>query len=315
MGTSQRPYVSWTLYIKKIVILTIILIFVSGFWEQRKGFLSEVPPTSLQSEQSQSIPQFWQCLLGKGNPWPKSIPFKSLDKSGRYIHSVPTLDGGGREIILSLLNASSSGFPVLLIEVGIFMGGSALTWLQRKNLYYYGVDISAEDANDWRARYIESEKWLKFWFDENKDASKQYLANLGQQNGYKYTLESTLWQHRHRTLLHFDGCPRGLQPLIDCFMHGDRNVQVVFYLDSDKEYYEMYLIYLLWPSALITGDDWTFGDGTVQVKLCTLSKRLDLTIFEKDATWVALKNDQLQWKDAIILSGGKICDCQALAKD
>lgn len=312
---SQRPYSRWMTRLIVLFIMYLAIVSFGGFPGWRISLKTPSSTSSRRSaENDQTTPRIWQCLVDQGNHWPQSMPFDPLDTSGRYINSVPTLDGGGREMILSLLDASSTdGLPTLLIEIGIFMGGSALAWLQRTDVNYYGIDVGSEEANDWRAEYIKSDKWFKSWFDENKDASTQYLANFRKQSGYKSTLESTLWQYRDRSLLNLEGSPHGLKPLLDCFnAQKDKSTQVVFYLDSDKEYYEMYLIYMSWPNVLVTGDDWTWGDGIVQVKLCTLATRLGLTIFADQSTWVALKQDQLQWKDKVIISGGKECDCQAV---
>ena len=290
----------------------VILVGISVDFFPLERYLLKFASSTFWSRPYHSTPNVWHCLLERGDKYPLKIPFEYLDDSGKYISSVPTLDGGGREIIASLINATSyANKPVLLVEIGIFMGGSALKWLERKNLFYYGVDVASFGADDWRAGYINTEIWLKGWFEENINVSRLYLANLAKLDGYKSTLEATLWQYRKRSILNLRGCPNALLPLLDCSTkYSDSNFQTFFYLDSDKEYYEMYLIYLLWPNAFITGDDWTFGDGTVRVKLCDLANRLGLVLFEKQATWIALRKAQLMWKDVIITSGAHVYNCE-----
>jgi hypothetical protein len=69
------------------------------------------------------------------NPWPD---IRGLAGQPSYVWS---LDGGGRHLIVDLIRERQ---PKVFLEVGVFVGGSSLQWLQNSP-----VDMTLLAADTW----------------------------------------------------------------------------------------------------------------------------------------------------------------------
>ena len=76
------------------------------------------------------------------NPWPD---IRALDGQPSYVWS---LDGGGRHLIVDLIRERQ---PKVFLEVGVFVGGSSLQWLENSPA---DMTLLAADIWDHGAEYL-----------------------------------------------------------------------------------------------------------------------------------------------------------------
>lgn len=188
--------------------------------------------------------------LRRDNPWPdfpygEHAPFHlALDCNG----------DGGREIIFKAIHDNDI---TLMVEVGCFLGGSALHWLQSKpDLTLIGVDPW---ENSW-AKYVEDmpgDANMMRHVVHLPDQEVQRIADLIRKYGnFSVTMNNLrLYKDRFIPVRRFS--PEALTYL------KSRNVPLqMIYIDAFKHRDDLDTAISLFPDAILCGDDWLWPDET-----------------------------------------------------
>lgn len=215
--------------------------------------VSEAPrPTLVRSEEEPAPGALLSGLtaLRRDNPWPdfpygEHPPFHlALDSNG----------DGGREIILHQIHENDI---TLMVEVGCFLGGSALHWLQSKpDLCLIGVDPW---ENSWAA-YVEqmaADPVMSRHVAHMPDTEVARIAKLIRDYGnFSVTMNNLrLFKDRFIPVRRFS--PEALQYL------AARHVPLqMIYIDAFKHRDDLDTAHALFPEAVLCGDDWLWPDET-----------------------------------------------------
>jgi hypothetical protein len=168
-------------------------------------------------------------LLREKYPWPENKP--------AYEPVEWALDGGGRELIKKNIDTTR---PFLIVEIGSFLGSSIKKWLATSsNVYVAAID-------PW-----EGDWWVEY---PKKHGRHELIELFSKENGPYFTFLSSLWDQRERIFPIRGTSPEKLYELANLGIEPD-----MIYLDSDKTGVEIEIAHELFPNALITGDDWTWG--------------------------------------------------------
>ena len=178
-----------------------------------------------------------------------------------------TLDGGGREILVNRLRAATA--PVVL-EVGAFLGGSALQWLNSDP----SVRVVCVDPweGDWWIPYARERGWkeLEQRFADPSGPLKVFLTNL--------------WDYRDRVIAVPGYAPAKLHELHDLGLQPQ-----LVYFDSDKSGSGIAEAVRLFPDAVIAGDDWTWGRQggyPIRAAVAEAARVTGRHIVTRRATWL-----------------------------
>lgn len=186
--------------------------------------------------------------LLRDNPWPafgygEIAPFfLALDANGR----------GGREIVLDLIRERNIS---LMLEIGCFLGGSALQWLRAsETLTVIGVD--PWDGN-WAA-YIERVARdpimsRNVWHLSDKEI-ETIVRNLRRYGNFCVAMNNLrLYAQRFYPV-------RRRSPEAIAYLHARGIVPELIYLDAGKHREDLDAAYQLFPNAALCGDDWLWPD-------------------------------------------------------
>jgi hypothetical protein len=148
------------------------------------------------------------------------------------------LDGGGKELVV---NRIAKDEPFLIVEIGCFLGSSIRKWLAvSPSVYVVAIDPWEEGA---------------FWVDYARMHGRESLAEqFARENGVYLTFLSSLWRYRDRLFPARGRSPEELYKLAELGIRPD-----LIYFDSDKEGKDIEVAHQLFPDAILTGDDWTWG--------------------------------------------------------
>lgn len=173
-------------------------------------------------------------------PWPQKRPLLASDAFDL------SLDGGGRELMKAVLTPGQS---MTMVEIGAFLGGSALRWLRENpSLTLVCVDPWPDSLDKYVAGLVDV-SWAAEYGRENL---KNY-AKLISRHGTLKVVQNNLWEYRDRVIL----IQRRLQDAVGDLTGLDPDV---IYLDAQKERAEFQTLDHLFPDAVFTGDDWSWKD-------------------------------------------------------
>jgi hypothetical protein len=188
-----------------------------------------------------------------------------------------SLDGGGREIVTDLIKRVQ---PRLMLEVGTFLGGSALRWLEANpDLTLIVMDTWHDGAAQWIDTCIaERPSWLP-------DVEPlRPISEVLKQYGFEAVALHNLRQYRNRVIPVKMQCRDGYANVRE-YVKPD-----IIYIDADKQPEDYLLAHELFPQARLCGDDWTWQDpnGSYPVReyVARIAGLRNCAILVKDATWV-----------------------------
>lgn len=211
--------------------------------------------------------------LVRDNPW----PITPIDLEPKYF----SLDAGGRDLVKQEIWKRDAK---ILVEVGTFMGGSAIQWLQTKpDLTVIGVD--RWDGN-W-GPYIETMK--------TNPGMVRHLAHLGDVNQYIAAIiehgnfvvaMNNLLAYRNRFVPVRRASPEGLH-----YLKLRKIVPDIVFIDANKELADVEAACELFPDALICGDDWNWRNpktNTLDMQniLNEFCARTGFAVDAEKATWI-----------------------------
>lgn len=197
--------------------------------------------------------------VSQAYPWPPLRPYPNP-----ILH---TLDGGGREILVNRLRAAKA--PVVL-EVGAFLGGSALQWLNS------GPSVRVVCVDPW-----EGDWWIPY---AREHGWKELEQRFAEPNGPLKVFLTNLWDYRDRVIAVPGYVPAKLRELHDLELQPQ-----LIYFDSDKSGAGIAEAARLFPDAVIAGDDWTWGrqDGyPIRAAVAEVARQSGRHIVTKRCTWL-----------------------------
>ncbi|MCH7725413.1 MAG: hypothetical protein IH991_02865 [Planctomycetes bacterium] len=131
----------------------------------------------------------------------------------------------------------------IILEIGVFLGGSAKVWLDSiPNVIVLALDPWS--GGEWLGRFtrsLDQPEWVAEQLEADEDAMYEtFLTNM--------------WDYRDRII------PiRGMAPEALYDLHRFGAEPDLVYLDADKSGRELEVCRQLFPQAVLTGDDWFMG--------------------------------------------------------
>jgi hypothetical protein len=206
------------------------------------------------------------------NPWPD---IEGLAGRPSYMWS---LDGGGRQLIVDLIRELQ---PKIFLEVGVFLGGSAVQWLQSSSheMTLLAADIWDQYAQEWvftMAR--EPAPWIA---DMNPVLALQ--APLLEHGIYRVALHN-LRHFRDRVI------PLRMR-VSEVYSYVKNFVEPeIIYIDANKERQDYVLAHETFPTSIICGDDWEWqdanGEYAVRRFVHELADTRHCDVTAERATWI-----------------------------
>lgn len=208
--------------------------------------------------------------LAKRYPWPTTRPMRKNEAFNW------TLDGGGREILTDVLQQRPA---TLMVEVGSFMGGSALRWLrENRNMRLVCVDPFPDHTADY-IRSIKEAPWAASFGPNNLAKYADLIARHGMLN----VVRNNLWDYRHRLIL----VQGRLQDKVDELRQLEPDI---LFLDATKAREEFDILDNLFPGAVLTGNGWNWSDAKghkpIPVFASEFANRRGGEIYAKASTFV-----------------------------
>lgn len=190
-----------------------------------------------------------------------------------------SLDGGGRELIIDTLENNSVD---LMIEIGCFLCGSTIQWLEsRKSLIVVGIDPWKGNFASTLERY-DGNPVFKACFSKIKDRAA-FIQSVREHGPYMSAL-ANVQTYKDRFIPVQAYSPEVLYEIYDIGI----KPQLIFF-DSDKVLNNLEVCYELFPDAILSGDDWTWGADRgfpVQKKVNEFCQRHGFSVTVKQATWI-----------------------------
>jgi len=205
------------------------------------------------------------------HPWPD---ISGLDGDPPYVW---TLDGGGRELVAKLIKKTR---PQIFLEVGTFLGGSALRWLAtRPNFTLIILDSWPDSAGLWRDTVVASPL---FWGKDTKPLKP--IAQAIHRHGIVKVALHNLRRYRDRVI------PIQM-PLEAGYAHVRGFVEPdMIYVDADKQPQSIMLADQFFPAATLCGDDWEWQDEgggyPVRDPVRRIAALRGSRVLTKESTWV-----------------------------
>ena len=199
-----------------------------------------------------------------------------------------SLDGGGRELVI---DAAIKANVRIILEVGVFLGGSAHQWLEAMpDVTVIGVDSFGINCAEYFKTYKDSLPAV----DLMGMTEQEFIEQMGKNDAQLLSVISNLWSFRDRFIPVKGLSPGVLHDLYNAGLRPD-----ICYLDSDKVGTELEVFRSLWPDALICGDDWTHeeneGSGIFEIRNAVIpfAEKHRLKIIQKDATWILTSSNSV----------------------
>lgn len=178
--------------------------------------------------------------LRRAHPWPdiEGVP------SYRF-----SLDGGGRHHVVDLIARVK---PRVFVEVGCFLCGSTLTWLEADpDLTVIGIDPWAGDWDAHMQRWLGL-SWAQAVFRGIGDV-EAFRADLRRHGPFRSAI-ANLRAYRDRFIPIKGFSPAALQVIADAGVEPD-----IIYIDAGKIAADLEAAHRLFPAAHLCGDDWGWG--------------------------------------------------------
>lgn len=209
--------------------------------------------------------------LGSAHPWPD---ISALDGDPPYMWS---LDGGGRELVVDLLQSR----PIsTVLDVGTFLGGSALRWLAaREGFTLIALDSWSPYAAAWVDTIIaDPPPWMP------DVGSLVPISAALHEHGIEKVALHNLRSYRDRVI------PIKM-PVETGYAHVRSFVEPdLIFIDADKRPPDYMLAHQIFPKAILCGDDWTWQDASgaypVRDYVNRIAELRDCAVISRDATWL-----------------------------
>ena len=193
-------------------------------------------------------------------PWPPEQP--------NVLSTDWSLDGGGKELVINKIRSAKLE---CIVEMGVFFGGSVRKWVTNTaNTIVIAVD--PWEPAEWWSEYATN------------NGHGELAAQLSEPQGPFETFLASTWDLRERVI------PVNRPSL--SILHELSEIGVIpdlIFLDNDKTGNELDVAHELFPAAVLTGDDWTWGkdeDYPIQKSVKAFCLKHNYTYRHRDCTWV-----------------------------
>ncbi len=218
------------------------------------------------------------AALRRDNPWP-DFPW---DAEAPFHLALDANGDGGREIIVRQIRERSIG---LMVEVGCFLGGSVLHWLNAKQ------DLTVIGMDPWDGNWAEyvagmaKDAVMAPHVLHMSDAEIARAATLLRRHGNFAVAMNNLRAFRDRFIPVRRFSPEGLHYL------SRRDIPVeLIYIDAFKHRDDLDAAHALFPDAVLCGDDWLWPDETgalvMQNAIKAFAQDHGFEIEDKRQSWV-----------------------------
>ena len=195
------------------------------------------------------------------------------------------LDGGGRNLIEDII----SGLPedAVMLQVGCFLNGSCRRWLEHSpTLRLIGIDpwqpedFSATFVRQYRGHPNYPSVFARIGDDKDID---RFIASLDENGHFKSALANML---PYRDRFYF---LRGFSP---AELHNAKQAGVepsLIYIDAGKNSVDLEEAFALWPNAIFSGDDYTWGADQgypMKTAVDNFARNNGMVVFAERATWI-----------------------------
>ena len=216
----------------------------------------------------------WEIKIKEKYPWPDVSGIQS------YYFS---FDGGGRDLIFNEIKSKNVG---LILEIGCFLCGSTIQWLESSS----GVKVIGVDP--WEGEWVSPlEAYIRnpvmkplFSRIPNTD---DFLSSLASHGPYKSALANV----RGFSDRFFPVKARSPEAIYDLRKIGVR--PELIYFDNDKTMDDLYVCSDVFPDAVLTGDDWTWsndnGDFVVRKAVLEFCESKNCKVEVSQASWIIRK--------------------------
>ena len=193
-----------------------------------------------------------------------------------------SLDGGGRDIILDAIKQQKVN---IMLEVGCFLCGSTIQWLESTE------DLTVIGIDPWKGKFASTlEKYdgnpvFNACFKKIKDR-KAFIKSV-RENGPYISALANVQKYKDRFIP-----VKGYSPQV---LYETRSIGVepqLIYLDSNKELHDLDVCLELFPDAILSGDDWSWGANQgfpVQKAVKEFCQKHGFSFTAKRATWIIHK--------------------------
>lgn len=240
--------------------------------------MNKKSPKSLHSHGARSQIIHGLEFLKRDNPWP-DFPY---GEHAPFHLALDANNNAGRELILRELDK----FDVkLMVEVGCFLGGSVIRWLDHKpDLTVIGVD--SWDSN-WAAKIEmmppDPVMSRHVWHMPEEEVAR-IVWLLRKFGNYGVTMNN-MRRYKSRFIPVRQRVPDALYYLAHRKIQPD-----AIYLDAGKDEEDLWIAHSLFPDALLWGDDWLWfdenGDAPMQIAVDTFCKVHGYEYEASKQTWV-----------------------------
>ncbi|WP_415918894.1 hypothetical protein [Tateyamaria sp. SN6-1] len=194
-----------------------------------------------------------------------------------------SLDGGGRDLLTEYFRANDTK---LVLELGCFLCGSVLQWLESKSdLIVIGVDPWEGKWHEIIERYIPNPVFDSCFKGINDRHA--FAASLKAHGPYLSSM-ANLQRYRDRFVPLVGKSPEKLYEL-----KGRQISPDFIYFDNDKGLADLNVALELFPDATLGGDDWTWGKDQglpVQKAVKQFCERHGFDYEARRATWIIRKD-------------------------
>jgi hypothetical protein len=194
-----------------------------------------------------------------------------------------SLDGGGRDMLQDYFREHDIK---LVAELGCFLCGSVLQWLEAKpDLCVIGIDPWDGRWHEIIERYVGNKVFDPCFINiEDKDV---FIASLREHGAYLSSM-ANIQEYRNRFIPIIGKSPEKLHFLKEYGVEPD-----FIYFDNDKGLSDLDVALDLWPDAHLGGDDWTWGKDQglpVQKAVKEFCERHSFSFEAKRASWLIHKS-------------------------
>jgi ubiquinone/menaquinone biosynthesis C-methylase UbiE len=206
----------------------------------------------------------------------KAFPFPNVNEVDSFYFS---LDGGGRDLIINIIRKKA---VKLMLEIGVFLGGSAIQWLEStEGLTVIGIDHWNSDFASLLEDY-NSKPAFQRYFKTIKDR-KAFIQSVRQHGAY-ISAVANMNKYKDRFIPVQNYSPQILYELYNLGVRPE-----LIYFDSNNSLNDLEVCLELFPQAILSGDDWTWGAKQgfpVRKKVNEFCQRHGFSITVKQATWL-----------------------------